>query len=73
MAKVTVQIHGVRINYQRTSLRRNLSRKCRKIVKFALITHSECNMWNGHTVATAISREKCKPVLEGNGCLTNQA
>jgi hypothetical protein len=43
-----------------------LSRKCRKIVKFMSITHSERNIWNGSIVATAISREKRKPVLEGN-------
>jgi len=42
------------INYWRISLRLNLSRKCRKIVKFVSITHSECNIWDGHIVATAI-------------------
>jgi hypothetical protein len=62
----------VRINYQRISLLHNLSRKCRKIVKFVSITHSERNIWNGPIVATAISREKRKPV-EGNGCLTYRA
>jgi hypothetical protein len=64
------QYYRVHINYQRISLRHNLSRKCRKFVKFVSITHSERNIWNG---PTAISREKCKPVLEGNGCLTDQA
>jgi hypothetical protein len=44
----------VRINYWRISLRRNLSRKCHKIVKFMSITHSERNIWNGTIVATAI-------------------
>ena len=62
--------YRVRINYRRISLRHNLSRKCRKVVKFVSLTHSECNIWNGPIVATAISREKRKPVLEGNGCLT---
>jgi hypothetical protein len=46
---------------------------CRKIVKFVSITHSERNIWNGPIVATAISREKRKPVLEENGCLTDRA
>jgi hypothetical protein len=62
----------VRINYRRISLRHNLSRKCRKIVKFLSITHSERNIWNSPIVATAISREKRKPVLEGNGCLIDR-
>jgi hypothetical protein len=44
----------VRINYRRISLCHNLSRKCRKIVKFLSITHSERNIWNGPIVATAI-------------------
>src|SRR5215475_5740092 len=57
----------VRINYWRISLRHNLSRRCRKIVKFMSITHSERNIWNGPLVVTAISRDKRKPVLEGNG------
>jgi len=57
--------YRVRINYRRISLRHNLSRKCRQIVKFVSITHSECNIWNGPIAATAISREKRKPVLEG--------
>jgi len=65
--------YRVRINYRRISLRRNLSRKCHKIVKFVSVTHSERNIWNGPIVATAISREKPKPVLERNGCLTNRA
>jgi len=60
----------VRINYRRISLRHNLSRKCRKIVIFLSITHSERNIWNCPIIATAISREKRKPVLDGNGCLT---
>jgi len=34
-------------------------------VKFVSITHSERNIWNVPTVATAISPEKRKPVLEG--------
>jgi len=63
----------VRINYRRISLRHNLSRKCRKIVKFVYITHSERNIWNGPIVTTVILREKHKPVLEGNGCLTDRA
>ena len=50
--------YRVRINYRSISLRHNLSRKCRKIVKFASITHSERNIWNGPIVATAISRKK---------------
>jgi len=48
------QKYKVRINYRRISLRHNLSRKCRKIVKFVSITHSERNTWNGPIVATAI-------------------
>ena len=60
--------YRVRINYRMISLRHNLSRKCRKIVKFVSITNSERNIWNGPIVATAISRWKRKPVLEGNGC-----
>jgi hypothetical protein len=60
----------MRTNYRRISLRRNLSRKCRKIVKFVSVTHEERNIWNGPIVATAISREKRKPVLAGNGCPT---
>jgi hypothetical protein len=52
------------INYRRISLRRTLSRKCRKIVKFVSITHSKRNIWNGPIVAIAISREKRKLVLE---------
>jgi hypothetical protein len=31
------------------------------------------NIWNCPVVATAISRENRKPMLEGNGCLTDQA
>jgi hypothetical protein len=42
------------INYRRNSLRHNLNRKCRKIVKFVSITYSERNIWNGPIVATAI-------------------
>jgi len=62
----------VRINYRRISLRHNLSRNCRQIVKFLSITHtnSERNIWNCPLVATAITRETCKPLVEGNGCLT---
>ena len=45
--------YRVRINYRRISLRH----KCRKIVKFVSITHSERIVWNGPIVATAISRE----------------
>jgi hypothetical protein len=63
----------MRINYQRISLRHNFSRECRKIVKFMSITPRERNIWNGPIVATAISREKRKPLLEGNGCLTDRA
>jgi len=47
-------IYRVRINYRRISLRHNLSRKCCKIMKFVLITHSDRNIWNGPIVATAI-------------------
>jgi hypothetical protein len=46
-------IYRMGINYRRISLRHNLSRKCRKIVKFVSITHSEHNIWNGPTVTTA--------------------
>ena len=52
--------YRMRLNYRRISLHRNLSGKCRKIVKFVSITHSERNIWNGRMVATAISREKRK-------------
>ena len=58
MARKHVSKHWVRVNYRSISLRRNLSRKCRKIVKFVSITHSERNIWNGPIVATAISRKK---------------
>jgi tRNA A-37 threonylcarbamoyl transferase component Bud32 len=44
--------YRVRKNYRMISLRHNLS-----------ITHSERNFWNSRIVATAISREKRKPVL----------
>jgi len=47
-------IYRVRINYRRISLRHNLSRKCRKMVKFVSITHCKRNIWNGPIVATAI-------------------
>jgi hypothetical protein len=67
------RMYRVRINYRRISLRHNLSRKCRKIVKFVSITHSERNIWNGPIVVSAISREKRKPVMEGNDCLTDRA
>jgi hypothetical protein len=70
---LTVLKYRVCMNYRRISLRHNLSRKCRKIVKFVSITHSERNIWNGPIVATAILREKRKAVLEGNGCFTDQA
>jgi hypothetical protein len=66
-------LYRVCINYRRISLHHNLSRKCRKIVKFVSITHSERDIWNGPIIATAISREKRKLVLEGNGCLTDRA
>jgi hypothetical protein len=68
----TVSKYRVHINYPRISLRSNLSRKCRQIVKFMSITQSELKIWNGPMVAAAISREKRKPVLEGNGCLTDR-
>jgi hypothetical protein len=45
----------------------NKQHECRKMVKFMSFTHSERNIWNGPMVARAISREKRKPVLEGNG------
>jgi virulence-associated protein VapD len=64
--------YRVRVNYRRISLRHNLSSKCRKVVKFVSITHSVRDIWNFHVVSTAISREKRKPVLEGNGCLTDR-
>jgi hypothetical protein len=63
----------VHINYRRISLRHNLNVKCRKIVKFVSITHSERHLLNGPIVAYAISREQRIPVLEGNGCLTDRA
>src|SRR5215472_5970736 len=66
-------IYRVRINYRSISLRHTLGRKCRKIVKFVSITHSERNVWKGPVVPTAISREKRKPVLEENGYLTDRA
>ena len=65
--------YRMRINYRRISLLHNLSRKCRKIVKFVSITRSERNVWNGPIVATAISREKRKLLLEGTGCFTYRA
>jgi hypothetical protein len=64
--------YRVHINYQRISLRHNLSRKCRKIVKFVSITLSERNIWNGPTFGNAIWRERRKPVLEDIGCLTDR-
>ena len=60
--RIYISTYRVRINYRRISLRHNLRRKCRKIVKFVSITHSERNIWNGPIVATAISRKKRKPV-----------
>jgi hypothetical protein len=72
---IIVYIHPVYLNidnYLRISLRYNLGRKCRKIVKFVSITHSERNIWNGPIVATVITREERKAVLEGNGCLTDR-
>jgi hypothetical protein len=73
LCKHSATKYRVSMNYRRISLRHNLSTKCRKIVKFMSITHSERNIWNGRIVATAISREKRKPVLEKNGCLTDRA
>ena len=58
VSSVYIYTYRVRINYRRVSLHHNLSRKCRKIVKFLSITHSERNMWNGPIVAAAISRKK---------------
>ena len=49
-------MHRVRKNYRRISLRHNLSRKCRKIVKFVSITHSERNIWNGPTVIVSTAQ-----------------
>jgi hypothetical protein len=63
-------MYRMSINYRRISLRHNLSRKCHKIVS---ITHYERNIWNGSIVATAILREKRKPVLDGNGCFADRA
>jgi hypothetical protein len=54
----------MRINYGRISLRHKLSKRCRKIVKFVSITHSERNIWNGLIVANAISREKDFSICE---------
>jgi hypothetical protein len=48
-------MYRVSINYWRILLHHNLSRKCHKIVKFMLITHSEHNIWNGPIVAAVIS------------------
>ena len=73
MSVYTSHTHSMHINYRRISLLYNLCRKCRKIVKFVSITHSERNIWNGPVAATTISRKKRKPVLEGNGCLTYRA
>jgi hypothetical protein len=42
-------------------------------MKFVLIIHSERNIWNGPIVVTAALREKRKPVLEENDCLTDRA
>jgi hypothetical protein len=67
------QKYRMRILYRKISLRHNLSRKCRKIVKVVSITHSERSIRNGPIVATAISWEKRIPVLEGNGCLADRA
>ena len=62
------KLYRVCINYRRISLDHNLCTNCRKIVKFLSSIRSERNIWNGPIVATAISREKRKIVLEGNGC-----
>jgi hypothetical protein len=62
---LVVFIYSVRINYWRILLCHKLSRKCSNIVKFVTITHIERSIWNGSIVATAISWEKHKPVLEG--------
>ena len=59
-----INIYRVCINYRRISLRHNLRRKCRKIVKFVSITHSERNIWNGPIVATAIGNVT-EDMLEG--------
>jgi hypothetical protein len=72
-AQTDTDTYRVVINYRRISLRHNLSSKCRKIVKFVSITHIERDIWNDPIVATAITREKRKPVLEGNGYLTDRA
>jgi hypothetical protein len=42
-------------------------------MKFVSITHYKRNIRNGPIVTTAISREKRKPVLGENGCLTDRA
>jgi hypothetical protein len=68
-----ILIYRMSTNYRRILLRHNLSRKCGKIVKFLSITHSERNIWNCPIVATAISRENRKPVLDGNFYLTDRA
>ena len=51
---IYICVYNVCINYRRISLRHNLSRKCRQIVKFVSITHSELNIWNGSIVVTVI-------------------
>jgi hypothetical protein len=50
----------------------NLSKNCRKTVKFVYITHSELNIWDGPIVANAISWEKRKILFEENGCVTDR-
>jgi hypothetical protein len=45
-------LHRVIKNYRSISLRHDLSRKCRKIVKYVSITQSERNIWNGPIVDT---------------------
>jgi hypothetical protein len=53
-ATIYILLYRVRIHYWKILLRHNLSRKCRKNVKFVSITHSERNIWTGPIVATAI-------------------
>jgi hypothetical protein len=62
--------YRVCINYRRISLRRNLSRKCYKILKFVSITHRESDKWNGPRVTTAIgnvTQDILERVLAGMG------
>ena len=70
----TYGMYRVRINYRRIWLRHNLNRKCRKIVKFVSITHSERNIWNGptdiaSTPQSGTSHKTCLRGFGGNGSI----